>query len=88
MNTKAKVLHVMQTRAEREEKTLGGRYPFRMATWNLRLAMEAAYPNEEWTSAALRKVLTEMAKDGDVIKDMHHSRIGQAVWKLENRDAQ
>lgn len=87
MDIKAKVLHVMQARAALEEKTLGGRYTFRMATWNLRLAMEAEYPDEEWTSAELRKVLTDMAKDGCVTKDKGYSRIGQAVWRLEKRDA-
>lgn len=87
MDTKAKILQVMQARASQEEKALGGRYPVRVATWNLRLAMEAKFPDEEWTSAELRKILTEMAKDGLVTKDAGHSRIGQAVWKLEKRDA-
>lgn len=87
MDSKSKVLKVMQARASQEEKWLGGRYPVRMATWNLRLAMEAKFPDEEWTSAELRKILTEMAKDGLVTKDLGHSRIGHAVWKLEKRDA-
>lgn len=87
MDTKEKILQVMQARASQEEKALGGRYPVRMATWNLRLAMEAKFPDEEWTSAELRKILTEMAKDGLVTKDAEHSRIGQAVWMLEKRDA-
>ncbi|MEN0630599.1 eaa protein [Phytobacter ursingii] len=77
----------MQSRAALEEKSLGGRYPFRMATWNLRIAMETYYPDEEWTSSGLRKSLVEMAKDGLVTKDRIFSRIGQAVWKLEKRDA-
>lgn len=87
MDIKEKVLHVMQARAALEEKTLGARYPFRMATWNLRLAMEKAYPDDVWTSDELRKVLIDMVRDGDVTKDIHYSRIGQAVWKLEKRDA-
>lgn len=87
MDTNEKILQVMQARASQEEKALGGRYPVRMATWNLRLAMEAKFPDEEWTSAELRKILTEMAKDGLVTKDAEHSRIGQAVWRLEKRDA-
>ncbi|EAY3775008.1 eaa protein [Salmonella enterica] len=86
MEIKAKILHVMRTRAAQEEKTLGGVYPFRMATWNLRLAMEKEFPGDEWKSAELRKVLLELAKDGVVSKDMDHSRIGQAVWKLEVRN--
>lgn len=87
MDAKSKVLQVMRDRAAQEEKAFGGRYPVRMATWNLRLAMELRFPDEEWTSAALRKLLTEMAKDGLVTKDLVHSRIGQAVWRLEKRDA-
>ena len=87
MDDKAKILQVIQARAVQEEKYFGGRYPVRMATWNIRLAMEANFPDEEWTSAELRKLLTEMAKDGLVTKDDDHSRIGQAVWKLEKRDA-
>lgn len=87
MDVKAKVLQVMRTRAAHEEKVLGGRYTFSMATLNLRLAMESAFPEEEWTCAELRKVLTEMAMEGLVSKDAYRSRIGQASWKLEVRDA-
>ena len=87
MDVKAKILQVMRARAAQEEKILGGRYAFTMATWNLRLAMETAFPDEEWKSAELRKVLTELAKEGLVSKDTYRSRIGQAVWKLEVRDA-
>lgn len=86
MDVKAKILHVMRMRAAQEEKTLGGVYPFRMATWSLRLAMEKEYPDDEWKSAELRKVLLDLAKNGVVSKDMDHSRIGQAVWKLEVRN--
>lgn len=87
MDAKAKILQVMRARAAQDEKLLGGRWPFRMATWNLRLAMESAFPEEEWKSAELRKILTELAREGIVSKDAHHSRIGQAVWRLEVRDA-
>ncbi|MHC1795884.1 eaa protein [Escherichia coli] len=87
MDVKAKILHVMRARAAREEIVLGGRYAFTMATWNLRLAMEAEFPDEEWKSAELRKVLAELAMEGQVSKDTYRSRIGQAVWKLEVRDA-
>lgn len=87
MDVKEKILQVMRNRASHEEKIFGGRYPLTMATWNLRLAMEGAFPGEEWKSADLRKVLTEMAKEGLVSKDSYRSRIGQAVWKLEVRDA-
>lgn len=54
-------------------------------TWNLRLAMEKEFPDEEWRSADLRKILMELAKNGTVSKDTHASRIGQAVWRLEVR---
>lgn len=87
MDVKAKILQVMRARAAQEEKIFGGRYPLTMATWNLRLAMEVEFPGEEWKSAELRKVLIEMAKEGWVSKDSYRSRIGQAVWKLEARDA-
>lgn len=40
MDVKEKVLQVMRSRAALQDKALGGEYPFRMATWNLRLAME------------------------------------------------
>ncbi|MEG5661375.1 eaa protein [Enterobacter bugandensis] len=87
MEVKAKILQVMRARAAQEERVLGGRYTFTMATWKLRLAMEAAFPDEEWKSAELRKVLAELAVEGQVSKDTYRSRIGQAVWKLEVRDA-
>ena len=54
-------------------------------TWNLRLAMEKEFPDEEWRSADLRKILMELAKNGTVSKDTHARRIGQAVWRLEVR---
>ncbi|HCO7710103.1 TPA: eaa protein [Escherichia coli] len=85
MDVKEKVLQVMRSRAALQEKALGGEYPFTIATWNLRLAMEKEFPDEEWRSADLRKILMELAKDGTVSKDTHASRIGQAVWRLEER---
>ncbi|EGI41111.1 Eaa protein [Escherichia coli TA280] len=85
MDVKEKVLQVMRSRAALREKALGGEYPFTIATWNLRLAMEKEFPDEEWRSADLRKILMEMAKDGTVSKDTHASRIGQAVWRLAAR---
>ncbi|EGN0098042.1 eaa protein [Salmonella enterica] len=85
MDVKEKVLQVMRSRAALQDKALGGKYPFRMATWNLRLAMEKEFPDEEWRSADLRKILMELAKDGAVSKDTYASRIGQAVWRLEVR---
>ncbi len=88
MNAKSKVLQVMLDRAAQEEKIFGGRYPVRMATWSIRLAMEAKYPDTEWKSADLRKLLMELSVEGLVSKDAYHSRIGQAVWRLEVRDAQ
>ena len=74
-----------RSRAALQDKTLGGEYPFRIATWNLRLAMEKEFPDEEWRSADLRKILMELAKGGTVSKDTYASRIGQAVWRLEVR---
>ncbi|EIH0852243.1 eaa protein, partial [Escherichia coli] len=53
MDVKEKVLQVMRYRAALQDKALGGEYPFRMATWNLRLAMEKEFPDEEWRSADL-----------------------------------
>lgn len=44
MDVKEKVLQVMRSRAALQDKALGGEYPFRMATWNLRLAMEKEFP--------------------------------------------
>ncbi|WP_268593644.1 eaa protein [Escherichia coli] len=89
MDVKEKVLQVMRSRAALQEKTLCGEYPFTIATWiatwNLRLAMEKEFPDEEWRSADLRKILMEMAKDGTVSKDTYASRIGQEVWRLEVR---
>ncbi|HCO2010468.1 TPA: eaa protein [Escherichia coli] len=85
MDVQEKVLQVMCSRAALQEKVLGGEYPFRMATWSLRLAMEKEFPDEEWRSADLRKILIEMANEGTVSKDTHASRIGQAVWRLEVR---
>ncbi|EIY5774954.1 eaa protein [Escherichia coli] len=85
MDVKEKVLQVMRSRAALQEKVLGGEYPFRMATWSLRLAMEKEFPDEEWRSADLRKILMEMANEGTVSKDTYASRIGQAVWRLEVR---
>lgn len=85
MDVKEKVLQVMRSRSALQEKALGGEYPFTIATWNLRLAMEKEFPDEEWRSADLRKILMELAKDGAVSKDTYASRIGQAVWRLEVR---
>ena len=79
------IVTVKEATGALQDKALGGEYPFRMATWNLRLAMEKEFPDEEWRSADLRKILMEMAKDGTVSKDTHASRIGQAVWRLEVR---
>lgn len=85
MDVKDKVLSVMRKRKSIEEEALGIFRKFSVATWNLRLSMVNEFPDEEWSSADLRKILMEMAKDGTVSKDTHASRIGQAVWRLEVR---
>lgn len=82
MDVKSKIMIVIHACAAQSEKTLGGKYPFRIATWNLRLAMERQYPAEEWKSSELRKHLMELAFEGRVLKCPHQSRIGQAVWRL------
>ena len=79
---KSKIMQVMQARARQEEIVLDGRYPFRMATWNIRIALEKEFPEIEWKCASLRKALTELERDGKVLKCPYQSRMGQAVWKL------
>lgn len=79
---KFKIMQVMQARARQEETVLGGRYPFRMATWNIRVALEKEFPDMEWNCASLRKALAELEREGKVLKCPYQSRIGQAVWKL------
>ncbi len=56
---------------------------FSVATWNLRLSMVNEFPDDEWTTAKLRKVLISLCKDGFVSKDLNNSRIGNSVWILE-----
>lgn len=79
---KSKIMQVMQARAKQEEIVLGGRYPFRMATWNIRIALEKEFPDMEWKCASIRKALVELEREGSVLKCPYQSRIGQAVWKL------
>ncbi len=62
MDVKEKVLQVMRSRAALQEKALGGEYPFTIATWNLRLAMEKEFPDEEWRSADCAKFLWSWLK--------------------------
>ena len=85
MDVKEKELQVIRSRAALKEKALGGGYPFQTATRDFRLAMGKEFSGEEGRSADLRKILMEIAKDGTVSKDKHASRIGQAVWRLEER---
>ena len=82
-DVKSKIMQVMTDAAALQDATLGSGYPFRMATWNIRCAMERKFPGVEWRSADLRKELIELAKEGLVSKCPHESRIGQAVWRLE-----
>lgn len=79
---KDKVINVIRMKASQYRKDVGGDYPFRIATWNLRLEMEREYPEHEWTSKQLRGLLMELQSDGVVEKCKHESRIGQAVWML------
>ncbi|WP_417639586.1 eaa protein [Klebsiella aerogenes] len=80
---KDKIMQVMKEGAAQQDATLGSGFPFRLATWNIHSAMERKFPGVEWKSADLRKELVELAKEGLVSKDEYHSRIGQAVWRLE-----
>lgn len=79
---KDKVINVIRMKARECRKRVGGDYTFRIATWNLRLAMEKEHPEYQWTAPQLRRILTELQSDGLVEKCKHESRIGQAVWKL------
>lgn len=79
---KDKVINVIMMKASQYCKDVGGDYPFRIATWNLRLEMEREYPEHEWTSKQLRVLLMELQSDGLVEKCKHESRIGKAVWRL------
>ncbi|MEB8212220.1 eaa protein [Raoultella ornithinolytica] len=81
---KSKIMQVLIEGAAQQDATLGSGYPFRLATWNIRCAMERKFPGVEWRSSDLRKELIELAKDGLVSKCPNESRIGQAVWRLKN----
>lgn len=82
-SVKDKIMQVMTEVANQQKQWAHGEYPYRMATWNIRCAMERKFPGVEWKSAELRKALIELAKEGLVSKCPHESRIGQAVWRLE-----
>ncbi|HBQ6812202.1 TPA: eaa protein [Klebsiella pneumoniae] len=82
-SVKDKIMQVMTEGANQQKQWAHGEYPYRMATWNIRCAMERKFPGVEWKSAELRKALIELAKEGLVSKCPHESRIGQAVWRLE-----
>ncbi|HHG1645035.1 TPA: eaa protein [Klebsiella pneumoniae] len=82
-DVKSKIMQVMTEGADQQRQWAQGEYPFRMATWNIRCAMERKFPGIEWKSADLRKELIELAKEGLVSKCPHESRIGQSVWRLE-----
>ncbi|VEC00271.1 Uncharacterised protein [Cedecea lapagei] len=77
-----KILKVMRDRKEQQKATIGSEWPVKMATWNLRLALEREYPEDDWSCKDLRKHLSEMQKEGLVSKCQYESRIGQAVWRL------
>lgn len=82
-SVKDKIMQVMTEGANQQKQWAHGEYPYRMATWNIRCALERKFPGVEWKSAELRKALIELAKEGLVSKCPHESRIGQAVWRLE-----
>ncbi|EML9141957.1 eaa protein [Klebsiella pneumoniae] len=82
-SVKDKIMQVMTEGANQQKQWAHGEYPYRMATWNIRCAMERKFPGVKWKSAELRKALIELAKEGLVSKCPHESRIGQAVWRLE-----
>lgn len=82
-DVKTKIMQVLIEGAAQQEKLAHGHYPYRMATWNIRCAMERKFPGVNWKSADLRKELIELAKEGLVSKCPYESRIGQAVWRLE-----
>lgn len=82
-DVKSKIMQVLIEGADQQRQWAQGEYPYRMATWNIRCAMERKFPGVEWKSADLRKELIELAKEGLVSKCPHESRIGQAVWRLE-----
>lgn len=82
-DVKSKIMQVMKEGAEQQKLWAHGDYAYRMATWNIRCAMERKFPGVEWKTADLRKELIELAKEGLVSKDEYHSRISQAVWRLE-----
>lgn len=82
-DVKSKIMQVLNEGADQQRQWAQGEYPFRMATWNIRCAMERKFPGVDWKSADLRKELIELAKEGLVSKCPHESRIGQAVWRLE-----
>lgn len=84
-DVKSKIMQVMTDAAALQDATLGSGYPFRMATWNIRCVMERKFPGVECRSADLRKELIELAKEWLVSKCPHESRIGQAVWRLEEK---
>lgn len=82
MDVKDKVLYVMRKRKSIEEQ-LGICGKFSVATWSLRLSMVNEFPDDEWTTEKLRKVLISLCRDGLVSKDLNNSRIGNSVWILE-----
>ncbi|MGC6114774.1 eaa protein [Klebsiella aerogenes] len=63
-SVKDKIMQVMKEGAAQQDATLGSGFPFRLATWNIRSAMERKFPGVEWKSADLRKELVELAKEG------------------------
>lgn len=75
----------MHARKAQQDEIFGENHVFRVATWNLRISMVRLFPEQTWACEDLRKWLTELQKDGLVMKDEEYSRIGQAVWKLVDK---
>lgn len=79
---KEQIMQALRFGAKRQSDLLGEGFPYRVATWNLRLMMARMFPEQQWRCADLRQALTDLAKEGKVEKCKDQSRIGQAVWKL------
>lgn len=81
MKVTDKIMRVFHEEKISQVKWAHGEYPVRLATHSIRTRLSWIYPSEEWFCYDLRKVLSQLEKEGKVIKDPQ-SRRGQAVWRL------